>query len=364
MQMQSDETVFKFEERVVLELRELYRRYGYSCYKMSKFEEYDLYSKNKDFLVSDSVITFTDTNGKLMALKPDVTLSIVKNSGTAPGCVQRLYYDENVYRISEQTNSFREITQTGLECIGDVELFHCCEVLSLAVQSLQAISQTSVLNVSHLGVISKALEGLELGEDFVPLLKCVEDKNPGGVEAICKAHQVPEDQAALLCALPRTYGSAAEVLPQMAALGADAEALEELRTVTEAVGDAQGVKVVVDFSVLNNMKFYNGLVFRGYVKDIPSRVLSGGQYDRLMRKLHKDNRAIGFAVYLDLLERLEKTREVDVDVLLLFGEQDDPAAVLNRVRQITGEGKSVSAQQVIPEKLTYGTLEVLGKEEA
>ena len=38
---------------------------------MSKFEEYDFYAVNKDFLVSDSVITFTDTNGKLMALKPD-----------------------------------------------------------------------------------------------------------------------------------------------------------------------------------------------------------------------------------------------------------------------------------------------------
>ena len=78
----TDERVIKNDERAIFALRSLYRRYGYAQYKMSRFEEYDLYVRNKDFLVSDSVITFTDTNGKLMALKPDVTLSIVLADGT------------------------------------------------------------------------------------------------------------------------------------------------------------------------------------------------------------------------------------------------------------------------------------------
>ena len=75
-----DEKLLKSEERAIFNLRSLYRKYGYAPFKMSKFEEYDLYVRNKDFLVSDRVITFNDTNGKLMALKPDVTLSIVKNA--------------------------------------------------------------------------------------------------------------------------------------------------------------------------------------------------------------------------------------------------------------------------------------------
>ena len=69
-----------FHEKVGFRLRSLYNGFGYSQYKMNKFEEYDLYAQNKDFLMSDSAITFLDTNGKLMALKPDVTLSLVKNS--------------------------------------------------------------------------------------------------------------------------------------------------------------------------------------------------------------------------------------------------------------------------------------------
>ena len=47
-------------EAITFALRSLYDRYGYSRYKMNKFEEYDLYADNKDFLVSDNVITFND----------------------------------------------------------------------------------------------------------------------------------------------------------------------------------------------------------------------------------------------------------------------------------------------------------------
>ena len=65
--------ILKHEESISFALRALYHSRGYLPYRMSKFEEYELYVKNKDFLLSPEVITFTDTNGKLMALKPDVT---------------------------------------------------------------------------------------------------------------------------------------------------------------------------------------------------------------------------------------------------------------------------------------------------
>ena len=72
-----NENILRNEERAVFSLRHLYEENNYKYFKMSKFEEYDLYSKNKDFLVSDSVITFNDSDGRLLALKPDVTLSII-----------------------------------------------------------------------------------------------------------------------------------------------------------------------------------------------------------------------------------------------------------------------------------------------
>ena len=102
-----------------MELRSLYAGYGYRTYRMSRFEEYDLYAGSKDFLVSGNMITFTDTDGKLMALKPDVTLSIVRSIRDCSK-VSRICYDENVYRVSGSSGTVREIMQAGLECIGNL----------------------------------------------------------------------------------------------------------------------------------------------------------------------------------------------------------------------------------------------------
>ena len=124
--MEINESVLQRNERYVYALRELYFRYGFTPYRMSKFEEYDLYARNKDFLVSDNVITFTDTDGKLMALKPDVTLSIIKNSKDEPDVIRKVSYNENVYRVSKGSNSFREIMQAGVECFGAVDDAAAC----------------------------------------------------------------------------------------------------------------------------------------------------------------------------------------------------------------------------------------------
>ena len=102
-------------------LSQIYQDFGYQAYAMSKFEEYELYLRNKEFLVSDRVLTFTDTDGRLMALKPDVTLSIIKNTSDRDSGVQKLYYHEHVYRPGKNEQGFREIMQIGLECMGKVD---------------------------------------------------------------------------------------------------------------------------------------------------------------------------------------------------------------------------------------------------
>lgn len=358
-----ENVVLKNEEKAVFKLRTLYRKYGYRCFKMKKFEEYDLYGQNKDFLVSDSVITFTDTNGRLMALKPDVTLSIVKNFRDIPGCVERVYYNENVYRISEKTHCYQEIMQAGLECLGDITEYNLCEVAGLAASSLNTIAEEGALNLSHLGVLRALLHNVEPEECRKALLVCVGDKNAHGVREICAQYGVDEQTAKLFEALTCAYGDAKAVIDHFRALTDDPEiqhSLNLLERVARQADIAPGVRVRVDLSLTGDMNYYNGLVFQGFVRGIPSCVLRGGQYDRLMVKLGKNARAVGFAVYMDLLERLEAESEYDVDVLLLYAPEDDPAAVQRRVAQWVQAGKSVSAQTSVPEKLTYRTMETFG----
>ena len=145
--------ILKSDERAVFDLLDLYSRYGYSRFKSGKFEEYEFYARNRDFIGQDAILTFTDSFGRLMALKPDVTLSIAKNSSDEPGVVNRFSYNDYVYRRSREDRTFREINQTGIECIGDIGSYDICEVILLAVKSLETISSDYVLDISHMGIV-------------------------------------------------------------------------------------------------------------------------------------------------------------------------------------------------------------------
>ncbi len=352
-----DESVLKSDERAILRLRRLYADHGYSHFKMSKFEEYDLYVQNKNFLVSDQVITFTDTNGRLMALKPDVTLSIVKNTSAPTDSTQKLYYDENVYRISGKNNAYREIMQVGLECLGKIDAYCIGEVLSLAAKSLAQIGDTYVLNVSHLGILSEVIDAIGLSQRARSrVLACIGEKNLHGVEALCAAEGKTAAEIAPLRALITTYGAPHEVIAALAPILPTERAramLTELGAILSVLACEQ---VKIDFSVVHDMNYYNGIVFCGYVDRIPARILSGGQYDRLMERMGKRAGAVGFAVYLDLLKGAEGTQDYDVDAVLLYDADTELSVLAQAAQALRAEGLCVAVQPALPEKLRYRRL--------
>ncbi len=310
--MKLDQTILDDSEKLMLALRALYLRHGFAHYRMGKFEEYDLYVRNKDFLISDNIITFTDTDGKLMALKPDVTLSLIKSRKDEPDTLQKLCYNENVYRVSKGAGSFRELMQAGVECIGAVDDRCVGETLLLAAESLALCGSSFVLETSQLDILRRFL--CDISEDDAvrqAALKCVSEKNAHGISELCRASGVAREKEERLLALLGVGGRVRDALPALEALcagqGLDRE-LAHLRSVLAAAeGSSLAEHIRLDFSCVSNMNYYNGVLFKGFIEGIPGSVLSGGQYDKLMRKMGKRSKAVGFAVYLDMLERLGDT---------------------------------------------------------
>ena len=336
-----DTAILKNEEQAVFALRSLYRRYGYLPYKMRKFEDYEYYIRNKDFLVSDRIITFNDTNGTLLALKPDVTLSIIKNGEDVPGCKQKVCYNENVYRVSENTHRFKEILQAGLECIGDIDLYDIFETVSLAAQSLALISEDFALQVSHLGILSDVLDRVcgDLGfqEKAIGFLK---SKNAHDLTRLCREYGVEDT---LPVRLLSAYGQRSKVINILEDMGCGGEALEELKALSILLDSLPwSDRILFDFSLVNNRKYYNGIVFRGFVEGVPEGVLSGGEYDGLMERMHRKEKAIGFALYPDLLERLEEpTQQPEPEAVLLYDPDASASAVTAAAQKLRAEGTNV-----------------------
>ena len=332
----------KYEERMIFRLRQLYRQYGYAQYRMSKFEEYELYARNKSFLVSEHVLTFTDTDGKLLALKPDVTLSIIKNSVDTGSALQKVYYNENVYRTAPTSHGYREIMQVGLECIGDLDDYAVCEVVELAARSLEAIHKNYLLDLSHMGIVSGLLDAMEWN-DRLQILALVEEKNIPAITALCRTNGISPRFTQLLCDLIELYGTPAQVLPILETMVVNeqmAEAFNKLCQICSLLEPYQE-NLRLDFSIVNDMSYYNGIIFRGYLPGLASGVLSGGQYDNLLQRMGKSGQAIGFAVYMDQLERFEQSeKDYDVDVLLLYHEGTAPQRVSELAAELRNSGKS------------------------
>ena len=352
-------SVLKNEERATLTLRSLYDSYGYFPFKMSKFEEYDLYVGNKDFLVSDRVITFNDTDGRLLALKPDVTLSIVKNTEDSKGCVQKVYYNENVYRVSGATGQFKEIMQTGIECIGDISENDVFEVVYLAAKSLSLVSEEFVLDISHMGILSSLVEAASESELFKKeIFSLLAEKNAHEAVMVCRKYGVSEESTEIIKSLASTYGDMTSVLAKLKPLCKTEKAVcayNELSSLADFLSATEYAgRVRFDFSVVNNMNYYNGIVFRGFVSGICEGVLSGGEYGKLLMGMGRDSGAIGFALYLDLLSELDASRsEYDVDVLLLYSDSVCAKELAAKKSEIINSGRSVSAQRNVPDKLRY-----------
>ena len=343
--------IWRSEEQAVFALRGLYQRYGYTPYKMSQFEEYDLYVRNKDFLISDRIITFSGEGGKLMALKPDVTLSIVKNAPEAPGVVQKVYYSENVYR------DYREIMQAGLECVGDLTDYDIAEAVLLAVKSLSLLGENYVLDISHMGLIAGVLNRFGFDTDAQKkIMTCLRQKNSHELRALCEGKPQAEQ---VLLAIASCRGGA-EALEEIALLltgEAERQALGQLRALLELLADSgYGSRVRLDFSVSNDLGYYSGVVFRGYLPGIPASVLAGGQYDKLPRKMGRKARAIGFAIYVDLLQELSGSDgSFDVDTLILHDGTASPAALIRAAEEAAKEG-SVLVSEALPADRRWKTL--------
>lgn len=347
------------DELTVLKLRKLYEDCGYKKYRMGKFESYDFYAGNRDFLVGNRIITFSDLNGKLMALKPDVTLSIIKNADSDKSNRQKLYYTENVYRESKDIHEFKEIFQVGLEVLGEIDLFQTVEILSLAVKSLLEIDSNAILEISHMGYTEGLIDCLSdkksLRNEIHALLS---GKNAHDLIRLAEEHSLPKNPVNTAVGIMQPKATNEEMLSfeeEYALNTKMSDAVTELKKIYSLLkksGLSDHIKI--DLSVADDPNYYNGILMHGYVNGIPRNILSGGRYDMLMNKMgRKSSHAMGFAIYFDALDRRLHTRSKSLtDAFILYDEKSDTETMLELTEKLRAEGESYTAVTSLPENIS------------
>ncbi|MBO5128398.1 MAG: ATP phosphoribosyltransferase regulatory subunit, partial [Clostridia bacterium] len=231
------------------------------------------------------------------------------------------------------------------------------EVIMLAKKSLACISKDYILDLSSAAFVGGLFENRAIPYDVrEQLLTCVSGKNPHDLARICRENGIDDDTRAKLTTISETYGKVEDVIAALRPLAENdtmTSALDELEAIYNfmtAVGEGDNLRL--DFSLINDMSYYDGIIFRGYIDGVARGVLSGGRYDKLLDKMGKHTGAIGFAIYMNTLDLyFEDKNEYDVDILITYDDTADLAALTRTVKMLTGGGRSVRVQ-----KTSDGTL--------
>lgn len=330
------------ENSIVSNLINIYERFGFKKIKLSKFEDYNLYNNNKDFLQTEHILTFMNLNGNLKSLRPDVTLSIVKKIlKDNDKETQKIYYIEDIYKIV--SNEYEEIPQVGVEIIGKLNNYSNLEIISMAIESLKSINKNYILEISNIDFISAIFDEINLEENLkIEILNNIYLKNKHDLEKLLNKN-VDGKYKKYILSFIELSGNYKDILKKLKSLIINKkmqksyEELKSLSFVFELYNNFD--KILLDFSIESQLGYYNGIIFKGYIKESNYIILSGGRYDKLLNKFNSNKNAIGFAIYMDKLYEKNKTSDF-IDILILY-KSGDENILLNEVRKFMNKNKKV-----------------------
>ena len=316
------------KDLVLLNIRKMYDSYGYKKISLPSFEEYDLYNENKDF-IDRNVLTVMSPNGKLLALRPDITLSVAKKVSKDQSLkYSKIYYQENTYNLTKYVG-YEEDEQLGIELIGKESTFLDFEIINLAVKSLDIINKKSMIVLSHAGFISSIFENFDLKyETKEQILDCINRKNSHDIQKILKKNEhISENVKKLIYKIPELSGNLENIEKELLKYEINVNTkkiLSELKRLNSLLMKFyKKSKIIFDFSVVKNLNYYNGIILQGYIEGFPNVILTGGRYDKLFEKFGVDTGAVGFAILTDGLKGYYKdTDKKDFEILIAYDNSD------------------------------------------
>ncbi|MGN0332291.1 MAG: ATP phosphoribosyltransferase regulatory subunit [Lachnospiraceae bacterium] len=285
--------------------------YGYHDIQTPMFEYFDVFRKEIGTVPSKDLYKFFDKDGNTLALRPDITPSIARVAATLFADEQipiRLCYTGNTF-INHSTNQGRlkEITQMGVELIGDNSVEADAEMLALVIESLSSVGLKEFqLSVGNVDYFKSLIEDANLDEEAEErVINLINNRNYFGVEDYLDKIRVKRSSREAFVALSEMVGGlevltkAKDIAPNSAGIMA-IKRLEKIYNILKMYGMEKFI--TFDLSMTGGTYgYYTGIIFRGYTFGTGDAIVKGGRYDKLLEKFGKESPSIGFAIVIDEL---------------------------------------------------------------
>ena len=273
-------------QRIESKARDVATRFGFGEVRTPTFEDLTLFKRGVGEVtdvVQKEMYTFEDREGRVFALRPEGTASVVRsiieNGKASDAMPLKYYYIINCFRYEKpQAGRSREFFQFGTEMFGTRDASADATVIALA----------STL-ISELGI-----KGVKLHINSIGCPNC----RPKYREALVEYFKSHENELCDTCK-ERLKTNPLRVLdcksPICSALAKDApntidylcdecdNHFAELKTYL----DAQGIEYEIDTRIVRGLDYYTKTVFEFICDGIgaQSTICGGGRYDGLMEQL-------------------------------------------------------------------------------
>lgn len=336
------------EEKLVFKLRNLFENYGYEKLSVNLLEDYETYYLHGEMIKTESLLKVIDPQGKLYVLRPDMTMPIAKKiAGETRNdyISNKIYYVDDIFRIDKKNfASISQKKQIGIELLGEKSIYGDYEIINLAIEALEEISPKYHIDIGHAEFLKIIFEEAEFNyEEKEHLISLFENRASSDLEKYLEKFQLDKRVENLIKSIPNLYGDFDKVIGIIEELDLDFNRLShiilELKILKEILPKA---KIELDFSMINNLNYYTGIIFKGYLEGISQVVLQGGRYDNLSQNFGKKIDAIGFAINLqDVFERLLADENKKMTELLIYKNM---AGLLPKLEEMRKEIKALRVE--------------------
>lgn len=271
-----------------------------------------LFERGMGRSMAERAFRFTDTDGRMLALRPDVTSLVARAAATLFGerpRPLRLCYVAPVFRQQPQSHVEwrRETVQLGCEFIGPGGRAAELEMLAVSAEILERLGLGGRFRVTlnSVEVFNGVAERLQLDTPARETMRHLMDiKDAAELRRFLSGFTDAVEDCAAFARLTQLTGKR-EILDEARCIITNErsvralDALESLWRVIEAVGLTEAFEI--DLGDVSGLDYYTGLTFKIYVAGAGARVGGGGRYDHLISNFGAEESAIGFVLDLDAL---------------------------------------------------------------
>ncbi|MCI8726217.1 MAG: ATP phosphoribosyltransferase regulatory subunit [Hungatella sp.] len=330
-------------------ISQVFHLYGYQDIETPTFEFFDVFNKERGSVSSREMFKFFDRDNNTLVLKPDVTPAIAR-------CVAKYFMEETLpvrlcYRERTFTNNtsyqgrLKEVTQTGVELIGDDSSTADGEMIAMVIDGLKASGLKEFqVEVGQMEFFRGLVEEAGMDEETEEILReQIENKNYFGVEELVSRRNLPDTLREVFLKLPELFGTLEEIkkVKSMIRNQRSLKAIERLEEVQAILEDYEMEEYVsYDLGMLSKYQYYTGIIFKAYTYGTGEYIVTGGRYDKLLVQFGKDVPAVGFAIVVDQLMLAMARQKIDIrvkmpDIMVVYeaGVQDKAVKTAHSLRK-------------------------------